>query len=56
MPKRQTVGLGLLAAIAFLVAADIGASRPLNPFTAPPPVALGSGAAPGGAHCAAPPG
>lgn len=56
MPQRHAVGLALLAAIALLVAVDIGASRPLDPFGAPPPVALGSGAAPTGAHCAAPPG
>lgn len=56
MPHRQTVGLALFAALVLLVAADLTASRPLDPFRAPPPVALGSGAAPQGAHCAAPPG
>ncbi|WP_169728762.1 hypothetical protein [Salinarimonas rosea] len=56
MPQRRTVGLALIAAIALLVALDIGASRPLDPFRAPPPAALGSGAAPSGAHCAAAPG
>ncbi len=35
---------------------DIAASRPLNPFAAPPLLALGSGEAAGGAHCAAVPG
>ncbi|GGK41599.1 hypothetical protein [Salinarimonas ramus] len=55
LPRRQTVGLALLAALALLVAADIGTSAPLDPFRAPPPAALGSGAAPSGAHCAAAP-
>ena len=35
---------------------DIAASKPLNPFKAPPLLALGSGQAAGGAHCAAVPG
>ena len=35
---------------------DIAASRPLNPFAAPPLFALGSGQSAGGAHCAAAPG
>jgi hypothetical protein len=35
---------------------DIAASTPLNPFVAPPLLALGSGEAAGGAHCAAVPG
>jgi len=55
MPHRQTVGLALLAALVLLVAVDLSASRPLDPFQAPAPIALGSGAGPAGAHCAAPP-
>lgn len=55
MPHRQTVGLGIFVLLGLLVVADLGASRPLDPFRAPPPSALGSGAAPSGAHCAAPP-
>lgn len=55
MPHRQTVGLAVLAALALLVAADLSISRPLDPFRAPSPAALGSGASPAGAHCAAPP-
>ncbi|MBS3957986.1 MAG: hypothetical protein KGZ52_01120 [Xanthomonadaceae bacterium] len=55
MPHRQTVGLALLAALVLLVAVDLAASYPLNPFQAPAPIALGSGAGPAGAHCAAPP-
>lgn len=55
MPHRQIVGLGVVAALLVFVALDAGASRPLNPFAAPSPAALGSGAAPSGAHCAAPP-
>jgi hypothetical protein len=40
-----------------LIAFDLAASAPPNPFKAPPLLALGSGQASGGAHCAAlPPG
>ncbi|MEF2552288.1 hypothetical protein VQ042_13075 [Aurantimonas sp. A2-1-M11] len=36
-----------------LLAFDLTASAPINPFQAPPILALGSGQAAGGAHCAA---
>jgi len=45
------LGLGVLG----LLALDHAQSAPLNPYTAPPMLALGSGLAAGGAHCAAPP-
>jgi len=54
MTRKQVVmllGLGMLG----LLALDRAQSTPLNPYTAPPMIALGSGMAAGGAHCAAPP-
>ncbi|MGR3460912.1 MAG: hypothetical protein ACU0AX_14070 [Roseovarius sp.] len=45
------VGLGILA----LVVLDRVQSDPLNPYTAPPMLALGSGLPATGGHCAAPP-
>jgi len=45
------LGLGLLG----LIALDQAQSEPLNPYTAPPLLALGSGLAASGGHCAAPP-
>jgi hypothetical protein len=42
--------------IAGLLAVDHGGSAQPNPFRAPPLLALGSGLAAGGAHCAALPG
>lgn len=45
------VGLGVLG----LLTLDHAQSAPLNPYNAPPMLALGSGLAAGGAHCAAPP-
>jgi len=45
------LGLGMLGVIVL----DQVQSEPLNPYTAPPMIALGSGMAAGGAHCAAPP-
>ncbi len=48
------VALGLVAAV---VLADLAtSSAPLDPFRAPPAIALGSGQATSGAHCAALPG
>jgi len=43
------LGLGLLG----LIALDQAQSDPLNPYTAPPLLALGSGLAASGGHCAA---
>lgn len=47
------IGLGVIAGI---VLADLAISAPLDPFRAPPAIALGSGQAASGAHCAALPG
>lgn len=52
-PSRPAVGMIALALVAALVALDALRSDPLDPFTVPPPSALGSGQAPGGAHCSA---
>jgi hypothetical protein len=52
---RLGVAAGILAAGLVFLALDIASSAPLDPFSAPPPAAFGSGAAPQAAHCAAPP-
>jgi hypothetical protein len=46
--------LVLVAALLLLVAVDLVASRPLDPFAAPAPLALWSGQVASGGHCAAP--
>ena len=51
LPTRPVVGSLVLAALVGLLVVDHAESRPINPFAAPPPVALGSGQAPEGAHC-----
>jgi len=51
LPSRPVVGALVLAALVGLLMVDHAESRPINPFAAPPPVALGSGQAPQGAHC-----
>ena len=51
LPSRPLVGTLVLVFLAALLLVDSAGSRPINPFTAPPPVALGSGQAPEGAHC-----
>jgi hypothetical protein len=56
MTRRVTM-LAVAAMVTALIAFDLAASAPPNPFKAPPLFALGSGQAAGGAHCAAlPPG
>ncbi|MFO7758112.1 MAG: hypothetical protein R6V26_06475 [Roseovarius sp.] len=45
------LGLGMAGVIVL----DQVQSQPLNPYTAPPMLALGSGLSASGAHCAAPP-
>lgn len=49
---RRLIGaitfLGLIGLMAF----DLAASEPLDPYAQPPLLAFGSGAAAGGAHCA----
>lgn len=54
MTRRVTAVLAL-AMIAGVLALDFAESEPLNPYGAPPLLALGSGMASSGAHCAAPP-
>jgi hypothetical protein len=51
--SRPTVGLIALALVTALVALDALRAEPVDPFTVPPPSALGSGQAPSGAHCSA---
>ncbi|MDZ7709186.1 MAG: hypothetical protein U5K36_03130 [Roseovarius sp.] len=53
--RRVHVGLLVALGVAGLIALDQAQSAPLNPYTAPPMVALGSGLAATGGHCAAPP-
>jgi hypothetical protein len=56
MTRRVTM-LAVAVMVAALIAFDLAASAPPNPFKAPPLLALGSGQAAGRAHCAAlPPG
>jgi len=50
---RPAIGTLALALVASIVAIDALRAAPIDPFAAPPPVALGSGLAPGGAHCSA---
>ncbi|ARE39176.1 hypothetical protein RGUI_1035 [Rhodovulum sp. P5] len=53
---RLPVVLILLCAVAGFLAFDLASSRPLDPYSAPPMLALGSGQAVSGAHCASLPG
>ncbi|MEX1198611.1 MAG: hypothetical protein WEB57_12220 [Pseudohongiellaceae bacterium] len=50
-PGRTATGLLTLTLIGLLLILDARQSIPINPHAAPPPVALGSGQAPAGAHC-----
>lgn len=50
-PSRSVVALATIVVIALFAAVDLKASGGIDPFKAPSPVALGSGQAPGGAHC-----
>ncbi len=52
--SRRPVAVAVALLLLGVLALDTGVSAPLNPFAAPPPVALGSGQAASGAHCAAP--
>lgn len=52
MTRRVTM-LAVAVMVGALIAIDLAASAPPNPFKAPPLLALGSGQASGGAHCAA---
>ncbi len=53
-PGRPVVGLLALALVAAIIILDTARSGLPDPFLSPPPLALGSGAAPEGAHCTAP--
>ena len=52
---RAHVGMLLAIGMLGLMVLDFAQSGPLNPYTAPPMLALGSGLAATGGHCAAPP-
>jgi hypothetical protein len=52
---RAHVGMLVALGVLGLVVLDQAQSDPLNPYTAPPMLALGSGLAATGGHCAAPP-
>ena len=49
--SRPLVGVLALLTLALILALDLHASGAPDLFSAPPPFALGSGEAPGGAHC-----
>jgi hypothetical protein len=49
--SRPVVGFLALLCIALVLTLDLATSTPPDLFTAPPAFALGSGQAPGGAHC-----
>lgn len=54
MKTRRPLAFILIGAAILGIGLDLMASRAPNPFTAPPAIALGSGQASAGAHCAAP--
>jgi hypothetical protein len=54
LPGRPLVGSLSMVFVLVLLLVDHGQSRPINPYQAPAPVALGSGVAPTAAHCTAP--
>lgn len=56
MMTRRLTASACIALVTAIVAMDLATSAPLDPYRAPPAVALGSGQATGGAHCAALPG
>lgn len=53
---RRLTAAALLIFILAVLALDMATSAPLDPFGAPPILALGSGQASGAAHCASLPG
>lgn len=50
---RRASALAVVVMVTGLIAFDLSAGDRPNPFKAPPLLALGSGLASGGAHCAA---
>jgi hypothetical protein len=55
MATRWLTGLAALALVAAVIGGDLAGGTVPNPYEAPALLALGSGAAPGGAFCAVPP-
>jgi hypothetical protein len=53
LPSRPIVGYAALAFLFLLLLVDHRQAQPINPYQAPPPIALGSGLAPTAAHCTA---
>ena len=53
MRTRKLTVILVFAAMAGLLSLDLAQSAPPDPFKAPPALALGSGQAGAGAHCAA---
>ena len=53
MKTRRLTAIVALASLGALIALDLGWSKPLDPYKAPPLLAFASGQAEGGAHCAA---
>lgn len=53
MKTRRLIALLALLLVAGVIALDQMQSQGLNPFTAPPAIAFGSGQASSGAHCTA---
>lgn len=53
MKTRSLTALLAVLLVAGVIVLDQMQSRTLNPFTAPPVIAFGSGQASGGAHCTA---
>ena len=51
LPSRLTVGHCSVGFLVLLMLLDFWQAVPINPYDAPAPVALGSGAAPEAAHC-----
>lgn len=51
LPSRNKSAVYTLVLLSALVIIDFRTARLLNPFAVPPPVALGSGLQPQGAHC-----
>lgn len=52
--KREHAALLVLAALGLLIGADLKTSPAVDLFRAPPPLALYSGQAASGGHCAVP--
>lgn len=53
MGTRRLIAVLALALVVGVLLLDLRQSAPLDPFRAPPMLALGSGQAASGAHCAA---